>query len=177
MGRADIEDAVLGVLDPDKIAADLSRIVQVPSITGEERNVVERLGEMTEAYGLESTIHEHDLEALRKHPDYPGEEAHREDLVGLTSVLEGSSSDAPRVCLNGHLDVVDPGTVLVRLTPLPTPQSHPRPSRTTRPGEGAGGEEPTNRTPTNGGYTEEEPLPSVDFRTQTGPLQVFELAG
>jgi acetylornithine deacetylase len=109
--HADIEDAVLRVLNPEKIASDLSRIVQVPSITGEERNVVERLGEMTEAYGLESTIHEHNLEALRKHPDYPGEEAHREELVGLSSALKGGSSDAPRLCLNGHVDVVDPGTV------------------------------------------------------------------
>ena len=91
MGRADIKDAVLRVLNPDKIAADLSRIVQVPSITGEERNVVERLGEITEAYGLESTIHEHDLEALRKHPDYPGDEAHREELVGLSSDLKGGA--------------------------------------------------------------------------------------
>jgi nucleotide-binding universal stress UspA family protein len=109
--HADIEDAVLRVVNPEKIAADLSRIVQVPSITGEERNAVEKLGEMTEAYGLESSIHEHDLDTLRKHPDYPGEEAHREELVGLSSVLKGSSSDAPRVCLNGHIDVVDPGTV------------------------------------------------------------------
>jgi acetylornithine deacetylase len=107
----DIEDAVLRVLNPEKIAADLSRIVQVPSITGEERDVLERLGELAQAYGLESTIHEHDLEALRKHSDYPGEEADRKELVGLTSVLAGGSSDAPRVCLNGHLDVVDPGTV------------------------------------------------------------------
>jgi len=90
VGRADIEGAVLSVLDPDKIAADISRIVQVPSITGEERNVVERLEEMTESYGLESSVHEHDLEALRKHPDYPGDEAHREELVGLSSVLKGA---------------------------------------------------------------------------------------
>jgi acetylornithine deacetylase len=110
MQHADIEDAVLGVLNPQKIAADLSRIVQVPSITGKERAVIERFGEMAEAYGLASTIDEHDLEGLRKHPDYPGEEAHREELVGLSAVLKGASPDAPRVCLNGHLDVVDPGT-------------------------------------------------------------------
>src|SRR5207247_801784 len=85
---ADVEDAVLRVLNPEQIATDLSRIVQVPSITGNERNVLERLGELAEAYGLESTIHEHDLEALRNHPDYPGEEAHREELLGLSSVLK-----------------------------------------------------------------------------------------
>jgi acetylornithine deacetylase len=107
----DIEDAVLRVLNPEKIAADLSRIVQVPSITAEERDVLERLGEMAQAYGLESTIREHDLKALRIHPYYPGGEVDRKELVGLSSVLKGGSSEAPRVCLNGHLDVVEPGTV------------------------------------------------------------------
>lgn len=111
MRHSDLEEAVLRVLDADKISEDLSRLVQVPSITGEERNVVERLGEMAESHGLESMIHEHDLEALRRHPDYPGEEATRRDLVGLTSVLRGGSSNAPRLCLNGHIDVVNEGTV------------------------------------------------------------------
>jgi hypothetical protein len=38
----DIEEAVLRVLNPEKIAADLSRIVQIPSITGEARDVLPR---------------------------------------------------------------------------------------------------------------------------------------
>ena len=111
MNYGDIEDAVLRVLDPKKIGTDLSHLVQVPSITGAERNATERLGEIAESYGLASTIYEHDLMFLRDHPDYPGHEASREELVGLSSVLTGSSPDAPRICLNGHLDVVAPGTV------------------------------------------------------------------
>ena len=111
MKYKDVEEAVLRVLDPGEISTDLSHLVRVPSMTGQERNVVERLGEMTEAHGLESTLEEYDLGALREHPDHPGEEAPREELVGLNSVLKGGSPGAPRVCLNGHLDVVDPGTV------------------------------------------------------------------
>ena len=111
MQHADVEAAVLRVLNPETIATDLSGIVQVPSITGNERNVLERLGEMAEAYGLASAMHEHDLAALRQHPQYPGEEAPRDELVGLSVVLEGSSRNAPRICLNGHVDVVNPGTV------------------------------------------------------------------
>lgn len=111
MNYSNTENAVLRALDKEKIAEDLSHVVQVPSVTGEEREVVERLGEMTESHGLESVIQEHDLEALRRHPDYPGEEASRSELVGLTSVLGGGSSEAPRVCLNGHIDVVNEGTV------------------------------------------------------------------
>jgi acetylornithine deacetylase len=111
MTHANVEDAVLRALHPDKIAADLANIVQVRSTTGNERHVLERLGEMAEGYGLASTVHEHDLVALRQHPQYPGEEAPRDELVGLSVVLEGSSRDAPRICLNGHVDVVNPGTV------------------------------------------------------------------
>lgn len=111
MNHADIEAAVLRTLNPNTIAADLSRIVQVPSITGHERRVLERLGEMAEGYGLSSTLHAHDLAALRQHPDYPGEEAPRDELVGLSAVFNGNSRAAPRICLNGHVDVVHPGTV------------------------------------------------------------------
>jgi acetylornithine deacetylase len=109
--NADIEDAVLRVLDPEKISTDLSHLVQVPSITGAERNVIERFGEIAESCGLTSTVFEHDLKVLRGHPDYPGDEASREELLGLTSVIKGGSPDAPRICLNGHLDVVAPGTI------------------------------------------------------------------
>lgn len=112
MRYLDIEDTVLRLLDVERIFADLSSIVRVPSITGKERNAVQRLGEMAESYGLETTIQEHDLEALRRRPDYPGEEAPRSELVGLNAVLSGGSSAAPRICLNGHVDVVGTGTVL-----------------------------------------------------------------
>ena len=113
----EIEKAVLQALDIGEISSDLSSIAQVPSVTGEERAVVERLGEMAESYGLESTIQEHDLEALRKYPDYPGEETPRDELLGLTSVLGGKNPEAPRVCLNGHVDVVNVGTAPWDLDP------------------------------------------------------------
>ena len=109
--HSDVEEAVLRALDVEKISQDLSRIVRMPSVTGDEREVVERLGDMAESYGLESVVHEHDLEALRRHPDYPGEEAPRGELVGLSAVLRGGATGAPRMCLNGHIDVVDEGTV------------------------------------------------------------------
>lgn len=117
MNHADIEETVLRVLDTKKISEDLSHLVKIPSITGEEREAVERLGEMAESYGLDSEIQEHDLEHLRQRPDYPGEEAQRCELVGLTTTLGGGSSDAPRICLNGHVDVVNEGTVAWERSP------------------------------------------------------------
>jgi acetylornithine deacetylase len=51
----------------------------------------------------------HDLASLRADPGYPGEEATRSELFGATALLRGREPGAPRLCLNGHLDVVDAG--------------------------------------------------------------------
>ena len=66
------------MIDAAAIARDTAALVQVPSVTGDERAALERLGELAAALGLEPELHEHDLAALRAHPDHPGEEAPRE---------------------------------------------------------------------------------------------------
>jgi acetylornithine deacetylase len=109
---ADLETRALGALDAQALARDAAALVQVPSETGDERAVLERLAEL--AGGLEVDLHRHDLEALRADPGHPGEEAPRDELWGLTATLPGSGR---RVCLNGHVDVVGPGTVPWRLGP------------------------------------------------------------
>jgi acetylornithine deacetylase len=95
-------------IDPSALARDTAALVQVPSVTGGERAVLERLGELAVALGLEPELHEHDLAAVRRHPDQPGSEAPRHELLGLTMSLAGGVPG--RVCLNGHVDVVDPGS-------------------------------------------------------------------
>jgi acetylornithine deacetylase len=95
-------------VDPDALARDTAAVVQVPSTTGDERAVLERLGEQALALGLAPELHRHDLEGLRAHPGYPGEEAPRDELWGLTVTAAGPAG-GPRLCLNGHLDVVPPG--------------------------------------------------------------------
>ncbi|HWT92045.1 MAG TPA: M20/M25/M40 family metallo-hydrolase [Solirubrobacteraceae bacterium] len=101
-------DAALAAIDPDALARDLATLVQVPSLTGDEREVMERFAELAAAQGLESEVVEHDLQALRAHPDHPGEEAPRTSLFGALATLRGPEG-APRIALNGHLDVVGPG--------------------------------------------------------------------
>jgi acetylornithine deacetylase len=95
------------MIDADALARDAAALVRVPSPTGHERPALELLAELAEALGLAADLHEHDLAALRAHPDHPGEEAPRDDLWGLTITAEGGPR---RVCLNGHVDVVGPGT-------------------------------------------------------------------
>jgi len=96
------------VIDAEALARDAAALVQVPSVTGDERAVLERLGDLAAGHGLEAELHVHDLAALRAHPAHPGEEAPRTELCGLTVALPGERPG--RVCVNGHVDVVDQGT-------------------------------------------------------------------
>ena len=105
----ELEHAALDALDPEALARDAAEALRVPSVTGGERPVLEFLAAAADRLGLVADLHQHDLAALRAHPDPPGEEAPREDLWGLTATLAGGV--AKRVCLNGHIDVVDPGTI------------------------------------------------------------------
>jgi len=97
------------VIDARALAADAAALVQVPSVTGDERGVLERLAALAEALGLRADLHEHDLRALRAHPDHPGEEAPREELWGLTVGVDGNGAGRLAIC--AHVDVVPEGTV------------------------------------------------------------------
>ena len=96
------------MIDSEAVARDVAALVQVPSVTGDERAVLERAAGIAERLGLAAPLRRHDLPALRAHPDHPGEEAPRDELWGL-EVVGGSRGAATRVCLNGHVDVVGPG--------------------------------------------------------------------
>ena len=102
--------AAVELVDPAALARDLSRVVRVPSVTGRERAVAAELVAIAGEHGLEAELVEHDLAALRASPGHPGEEARRTELVSAVVTLRGSDPGAPRLCLNGHIDVVEPGT-------------------------------------------------------------------
>ena len=100
-------DRALRALDTEGLARDAAALVQVPSVTGDERAALERLAEQAERLGLAVDLCEHDRAGLRAHPGHPGEEAPRDSLWGLTATLPGRAPG--RLCLNGHVDVVSPG--------------------------------------------------------------------
>jgi acetylornithine deacetylase len=96
------------VIDPQALARDVAALVRVPSVTGDEREVLELAASVAERLGLRAELVRHDLDGLRANPGHPGEEAPREELWGLT-VHGGGDGSAGRICLNGHVDVVGPG--------------------------------------------------------------------
>ena len=96
-------------VDAEALASDLAALVRIPSVTGNERPALEWLAARAEELALEADLHEHDLAVLRAHPGHPGEEAARDELLGLTVTLRGSGRQ--RLALDGHVDVVGAGTV------------------------------------------------------------------
>jgi acetylornithine deacetylase len=94
-------------LDPGLVAADLSALVRIPSVTGDERAALEWLAARAESLGLDAELVEHDLAALRAHPGHPGEEAPRSELLTLAVTLRGTLPG--RICVDGHVDVVAAG--------------------------------------------------------------------
>jgi acetylornithine deacetylase len=101
--------AALHHVDAGAIARDVRRVVRVPSITGSERAAAAEIVAIAHALGLDGKLVEFDLGATRAAPGYPGEEAPRSDLVGAIVTLPGTDPGAPRLALNGHVDVVHPG--------------------------------------------------------------------
>jgi acetylornithine deacetylase len=94
-------------LGSDPFVIDLAAAVRVPSLTGDEKPVLELLAERGEQLGLRAELREYDLAAVRGHADWPGAEADRDELWGLTLTRPGAG---PRLALCGHVDVVDVGT-------------------------------------------------------------------
>ncbi|QEC49179.1 M20/M25/M40 family metallo-hydrolase [Baekduia soli] len=95
------------------VARTTAELVRVPSVTGDERAALERLGELAEGLGLAARAERHDLAAVQADPGWPGQEAPRDELLGLTVTVPSARAPAPgarRLALCGHVDVVGPGT-------------------------------------------------------------------
>jgi acetylornithine deacetylase len=110
IAAVDLEQRGIAALDAGALAADAAALVRVPSVTGDERAAVEAFVELARGRGLEAELIEHELDSLRAHPAHPGEEAPRAELVGAQVVVSGTVRGAPRLCVDGHLDVVAAGT-------------------------------------------------------------------
>jgi acetylornithine deacetylase len=97
----------LDALDPGALLRDAAGVLRVPSVTGDERAALEAVAGVARSLGLEASLESYDLAALRAAAGHPGEEAARDELWGLTVTLPGGPE---RIALNGHVDVVGPGT-------------------------------------------------------------------
>ena len=96
-----------GGIDRDRLVADLTALVQIPSITGSEEAIATWAAEALGELGLAVYTVTPDPPAIRADPDWPGEEMPRTSLPVV--VGRAGRADGRRVILSGHLDVVPPG--------------------------------------------------------------------
>jgi acetylornithine deacetylase len=102
--------AALSAVRADRVVALLQDLLAVPSVTGSaaESEAQHRLDRQLRAAGLTTDLWSIDVAATAADPEFPGMEAPREEAWGL--VGEWGGDDGPSVILNGHVDVVPPGT-------------------------------------------------------------------
>jgi acetylornithine deacetylase len=82
---------------------DVSALVAIPSVTGDERAAVAWYAGRAGELGLDAAVVEHDVAAVRAAPGWPGEEVARSELVGAR-VVRGDGPRRLAICV--HLDTV-----------------------------------------------------------------------
>src|SRR3978361_929813 len=105
-----LEARALDAVDRDGLAASLTELLAVPSVTGSdaEADVQHLLAKQLTALGLDVDLWPLDLPALTAAPGFPGTEAARTEAWGLVGTAHGDG-DRPALVLQGHVDVVPPG--------------------------------------------------------------------
>ena len=102
----EVEGKVLDAIDVEELLTTISKLIEIPSVTGEEAKAQRFVASLMREIGLEVDMWNIDLKALRKHPDFSMEVDRKEGIgvVGRAGRGKGRS-----LILNGHTDVVSPG--------------------------------------------------------------------
>ncbi|MCW2681177.1 MAG: acetylornithine deacetylase [Frankiales bacterium] len=100
----------LAAVDAASLVSLVQELVAVPTVTGSaaESEGQHRLEARLRAAGMDTDLWSVDLAATTSDPEFPGMEAPRDEAWGLVGAWGGG--DGPTVVLNGHLDVVPPGS-------------------------------------------------------------------
>lgn len=101
------EARALDALDTAGCLRLAQELVRIPSVTGDERAVQERVAGALADAGLEVDTFQADLERLKEHPRFPGVEVDRQEALLVAGAL-GPRGDRSLI-LNGHVDVVPTG--------------------------------------------------------------------
>ena len=103
-----LESRVLESIDEQRLVDSLVSMIHRPSVTGTsaESDLQHEHATALETAGMNVDAWKFDLDELRSHPDYPGEEAPRTEGFGLVGV---SGDGHPALVLQGHIDVVPTG--------------------------------------------------------------------
>jgi len=104
----DVETRVLDAIDEDTLITSLVELIRVPSTTGTdaESELQNAQANELEQLGLSVDSWKFDLDELRSHAQYPGEETDRTEAYGVVGT---TGEGVPALVLQGHIDVVPEG--------------------------------------------------------------------
>ncbi len=102
------EQRVVNALDVDGMLHAACRLVRLPSWAGNETPAQDAMAELMVDAGLSIDRWDIDLPAVQSHPACSWE-IERDAAVGLVGSMEGAGG-GPALVLNGHVDVVPPGS-------------------------------------------------------------------
>lgn len=108
----DDEVRALAFVDERALVRDLSELVTVPSVSGDdaESDVLHLLAKQLRDLDLDVDLWPLDLPALTADPDFPGWEVPRTEAWGLVATARDTEDrDDAALVLQGHVDVVPPG--------------------------------------------------------------------
>lgn len=102
-----LEQAVVDEVDADRLVAVTSRLVEVPSVSAAESPGQHVVAALLADAGADVEVIDHDLDALVEHPAYSAE-FDRDELLSVVGRV--GDGDGPTLLVDGHVDVVPPGT-------------------------------------------------------------------
>lgn len=91
----------------EQLIEDVCKVVQIPSVTGDEGKAQEHIKKLYENLGLEVDVFEADYDTLKKHPTYIESIPNFENRPNVIGKLKGTG-EGRSLILNGHIDVVSP---------------------------------------------------------------------
>ncbi len=115
MPLSEIEHKALSALDEQGLINALRVLLRIKSMTGQEANAQRWLGQHMSQLGLDVDQWTIDVDAIRKHSQFPGMEVDRskDEAIGLVGLWHGidsgGSSRGKTLVFNGHIDVVPEG--------------------------------------------------------------------
>ena len=105
------ESRVLDAIDDQALVDDLVDLIRIPSVTGTdaESELQHRQAAALRDLGMDVDAWRIDVDAIREHPDFPGDETDRTEGYGVVATMPGEDDGIPALVLQGHVDVVPIG--------------------------------------------------------------------
>ena len=109
---ADVKGKVLNHIERNReeVVTFLQKLISIPSVTGEEKDIQEFIAEKLRDMGLSLDVWEPDINELKKHPAYVPADNDYKNRPNVVGIKKGKGKGRS-LLLNGHVDVIPAGSL------------------------------------------------------------------